>query len=87
MDAQPEELSQKKVEPKSLNKANKFLFDLNNFDMPEPEEEVIEEEIDLEPPPPTFSEDDLEAAKAVAHATGRNEGIEEEKSKARTICL
>jgi len=63
-----------------LNNSNKFLFDLNNFDQPEEEEVIIEEEeIDVEPPPPTFSEDDLEAAKAVAHASGRNEGLLEER--------
>lgn len=57
---------------------NKFLFDLNNFDAPNVEEEESVEEY-VEPPPPTFSEDDLEASKAVAHATGRNEGMREER--------
>lgn len=67
---------------KPLTKNNKFLFDLNNFDLAEEEEIVIEEEeIDVEPPPPTFSEDELEASKAVAHAAGRNEGILEERGK------
>lgn len=61
-----------------MNKPNKFLFDLNNFDAPEEEEEIIEE-IEAEPPPPTFSEDELATAKAMAHATGRTEGIQEEK--------
>lgn len=65
-----------------MNNSNKFLFDLNNFDQPEEEEIIIEEEeIEVEPPPPTFSEDELEAAKAVAHASGRNEGLLEERSK------
>ncbi len=64
-----------------MNNTNKFLFDLNNFDVPEEEEVIIEEEIEVEPPPPTFTEDDLEAAKAVAHATGRNEGIQDEKNQ------
>lgn len=65
-----------------MNNTNKFLFDLNNFDTPEEEEEIIvEEEVEVEPPPPTFTEDDLEAAKAVAHATGRNEGIQDERTR------
>lgn len=65
-----------------MNNTNKFLFDLNNFDTPDVEEEIIiEEEVEVEPPPPMFSEDDLEAAKAVAHATGRNEGIKEERER------
>lgn len=63
-----------------LNKNQKFLFDLNNFDAPD-EDEIIEEEIEVEPPPPTFSEDELEAAKAIAHSSGRTEGIQEEKSR------
>lgn len=67
---------------KPLTKNNKFLFDLNNFDLPQEEEIIIEEEeIEVEPPPPTFSEDELEASKAVAHASGRNEGILEERGK------
>ena len=65
-----------------MNNTNKFLFDRNNFDAPDIEEEVIvEEEVYIEPPPPMFSEDDLEASKAVAHATGRNEGMQEERAK------
>jgi flagellar assembly protein FliH len=65
-----------------LNNTNKFLFDLNNFDAPDIiEEEIVEEEIEIAPPPPMFSEDDLEATKAVAHATGRNEGMQEERTK------
>lgn len=64
-----------------MNNTNKFLFDLNNFDAPNKEEVIIEEEVYVEPPPPMFSEDELEAAKAVAHATGRNEGMLEERSR------
>lgn len=66
-----------------MNNSNKFLFDLNNFDQPEEEEVIVEEieEVDVEPPPPTFSEDELEAAKAVAHASGRNEGLLEERER------
>lgn len=64
------------------NTNNKFLFDLNKFDEPdEPEiEEVLIEE-EIEPPPPTFSEDELEAAKAVAFTKGKSEGIQEERAK------
>lgn len=64
-----------------MNNTNKFLFDLNNFDTPDQEEVIIEEEIETEPPPPSFNEDELEAAKAVAHASGRNEGIQEERGR------
>lgn len=66
-----------------LNKTNKFLFDLHNFDLPEVEEveEEVVEEIEVEPPPPTFSEDELDAAKAIAHSKGRDEGIQEERAK------
>lgn len=63
-----------------MNNTNKFLSNLRDFDAPVIEEEIIEEEeIDLEPPPPVFSEDDMEAAKAMAHASGRNEAIQEER--------
>jgi flagellar assembly protein FliH len=67
-----------------LTKNNKFLFDLNDFNTPDEameEETIIEEEVFVEPPPPTFSEDDLEAAKTIAHASGRMEGMNEEKEK------
>lgn len=65
-----------------MSNSNKFLFDLNKFDEPdEPEivEEIIEEE--AVPPPPTFSEDELEAAKEIAHTQGKSEGIQEERAK------
>jgi len=66
----------------SNNKNNKFLFDLNKFDEEETiEEEIVQEEIYVEPPAPTFTEDDLEAAKAVAHAQGKSEGVREERAK------
>ncbi len=66
--------------PKNNGPKNKFLFDLNNFDKSQEEEiDVVEEEIEVEPPPPTFSEDELEAAKAIAHSRGASQGHAEEK--------
>lgn len=65
-----------------MNQNKKFFFDLNNFDAPdEVVEEIVEEVIEQEPPPPTFTEDELEAAKATAHAAGVREGMADEKSK------
>lgn len=64
-----------------MSKTNRFYFDLNNFDAPEEVEEIVEELEEVEPPPPTFSEEELEAAKAVAHAAGRSEGIQEERAR------
>ncbi len=61
--------------------SSKFLFDLNKFDVEEVVEEDTAEEIYVEPPAPTFSEDELEAAKAIAHSQGRLEGINEERQK------
>lgn len=53
----------------------KFLFDLNVFDAPEPEEELDE---DLPPPPPTFSEEELAVAKDMAFEQGRQQGQKEQ---------
>ncbi len=62
----------------SNNKKDKFLFNLNNFDTPDEEVvEVVEEEIEVEPPAPTFSEDELEAARSIAYTKGFNEGQNE----------
>ena len=55
-------------------KEKKFLFDVNIFDAPEVEE-VVE---DLPPPPPTFSEDELAAAKDIAFEQGRQQGQKEQ---------
>ena len=44
----------------------KFLFDLNSFDEPEP--------VEPEDLPPTFSEDELAAARATSHEQGYTEG-------------
>ena len=54
------------------------MFNINIFD--EPDEDSIEEAdlVDLPPPPPTFSEEELEAAKAVAFEEGRKEGQTEQ---------
>ena len=65
-----------------MNKTTKFYFDLNDFDAPDVDEEIIEEEIEeVEPPPPTFSEEELDVAKAVAHSAGKTEGINEERGR------
>jgi len=55
--------------------SGKFFFDLHNFD--EPEEEIIEEEIEEEPPAPTFSEEELETARAQSFYDGKQEGLKE----------
>jgi len=57
-----------------MNRDKKFLFDKNIFDAPE-KDDVIE---DLPPPPPTFSEDELSAAKDMAFERGRIEGQKEQ---------
>ncbi len=61
------------------NDKKKFLFDLNNFDTPNEPEPIIEEEIEIEPPPPMFSEDEMDATRAVAHSNGMAQGRNEEK--------
>lgn len=55
-------------------KDRKFLFDRNIFDPPEPDE--IPD--DLPPPPPTFSEEELGAAKDIAFEQGRQQGQKEQ---------
>jgi flagellar assembly protein FliH len=65
-----------------VSDSKKFLFDLNKFDVPDDDEpDIVEEEIEVEPPPPMFSEDELEAAKVMAQAAGRSEGLREERAK------
>ena len=50
-------------------KSKKFLFDINNFDEPEKEGDAAEV-----PPPPVFSEAELDQAKNEAHAKGKRDG-------------
>lgn len=58
--------------------SKKFMFDLHNFDPIETVEEVVEEVAEeVEPPPPTFSTEELEAAKEMAFEHGRQKGLEE----------
>ena len=61
---------------------NKFMFDINNFDTPnEPEIQHIDVEAEVEPPPPMFSADELEATKAIAHSEGFSEGLAQAKEE------
>ena len=63
-------------------KERKYFFELNNFDEPE----IIEENIELPPPPPTFSLDDIGSAKEIAFEDGRLVGLKEaEISRAQYI--
>lgn len=57
---------------KKTPKAQKFMFDLHCFD-----DGYVEEPEIVVPPPPTFSEDELAAAKAEAYAQGKKDGLEE----------
>lgn len=63
-----------------MNKNNKFLFNLHNFDAPgQAVEKVVEEDVYVEPPPPSFSQEDIDIAKATAQANGFSEGLREER--------
>lgn len=53
-------------------KAQKFMFDLHCFD-----DGYVEEPEFVEPPPPTFSEAELAAAKEESYARGKKDGLEE----------
>lgn len=58
------------------DKTQKYLFDHHFFDEDILEEDTIEEmEDDLPPPPPVFSEQELEQAKSQAFRKGRDEGV------------
>ena len=52
------------------HKDRKFLFDQHIFDAPEKEEEPL----DLPPPPPVFSEEDMALAREIAFEQGRQKG-------------
>ncbi len=81
MDNKPENINAD-TSLENNGRTNKFLFDLNNFNTPvEQEIDLVEEEVEVEPPAPTFSEDDLEAAKAIAHSQGVAQGRTEEKEQ------
>lgn len=64
------------IEEQLLNKDKKFKFDMHNFD----EEVYVDPNQEEEPPAPTFSEEELAAAKAEAFAQGKQEGITESKA-------
>lgn len=64
------------IEEQLLNKDKKFKFDMHNFD----EEVYVDPNQEEEPPAPTFSEEELAAAKAEAFAQGKQEGIAESKA-------
>lgn len=57
-----------------MQQDKKFLFDVNIFDAP-PKEEIP---VDLPPPPPTYSEEELSVAKDVAFEQGRQQGQKEQ---------
>lgn len=58
------------AEQDTLPKARRFFFDQNNFN----DDFVPEPEI---PPPPVFSEQELEAARKEAYQQGKNDGLAE----------
>lgn len=57
-------------------KGQKYFFELNNFDQKEPPKV----DIDLPPPPPVFSEQELADAQGASFVEGRLAGIEAEKN-------
>ncbi len=59
------------------NKTQKFLFDKNIFDAPEEEEEIP-----AEPPPPTFSVDELDTARKKAFNDGMAKGRQDATNEA-----
>lgn len=69
-----------------MPEVEKFMFD-TSFDAPPPapEPEVVLEDVPAEPPPPPppmFSEDELRAAQASAHAEGLSEGLKQGRAAA-----
>jgi flagellar assembly protein FliH len=61
------------VPPRNMKK---FLFDVHNFDGND-DEETEEVPVEVEPPPPAFSLDELNAAKAAAYEQGKQDGLRE----------
>ena len=51
----------------------KFLFDVHNFDGNKDKDDLVE----VEPPPPVFTQEELAAAKQDAYAKGKKEGLAE----------
>lgn len=64
----------KKDEAEIMNRARKFLFDTNDFSEPEVEEEQA-------PPPPSFSQEELDQTRAQAYDEGLAEGLRLAKEK------
>lgn len=63
-------------EGKNLGQADeKYFFHMHNFD-----EEVMDEVVPEEPPPPTFTEAQMEAAKKQAYAQGHEDALGESKA-------
>ena len=54
-------------------KPSKFLFDMHDFGDVEP----IEKPEEIEPPPPVFSEKELETARKESYQSGKNDGLAE----------
>jgi flagellar biosynthesis/type III secretory pathway protein FliH len=60
-----------------MNKKNKFLFDLHDFE--KEAEEAREKRLNKNPPAPTFSLEDMEEARKQAHEAGREAGLQQAK--------
>lgn len=56
-----------------MERGEKFFFDLNNFDDPDPDAP----DPDAPPPPPVFSEEDLAKAREESFSAGRQDGLKE----------
>ena len=63
-----------------MTAARKFIFetDFDNYQPPEPKpEEIVENDEPVQEAAPTFSEEELHAAREEAHAAGKQEGVKE----------
>ncbi len=60
---------------KEKTAGKKFLFNLNDFD-----DAYVDPNEELEPPPPVFSEEELEAAKKESYTLGKQAGAEEARA-------